>query len=81
MIIDTTKPPQPGERDGVDYYFYESKAAMQADIAAGRFLDVVIQSDHFYATALDSITDVLRSGRVCILNVPIKSLHRLQVGV
>ncbi len=54
---------------------------MQADITTGKFLDVVIQSDQFYATAIQSIVDVLQSGRICILDVSIKNIYRLQVRV
>ncbi|VDD77375.1 unnamed protein product [Mesocestoides corti] len=76
----TSRPPQAGERNGVDYYFYESKAAMQADIASGKFLDVVVQSDHFYATSLQSVVEVLQSGRICILDVNIMTIYRLQTA-
>ncbi len=78
---DTSRPRQAGERDGVDFHFYDSKSAMQADITTGKFLDVVIQSDQFYATAIQSIVDVLQSGRICILDVSIKNIYRLQVRV
>lgn len=66
--------------DGVHYHFYPSKAAMQADISSGKFLDVIVQSDHFYATSMQSVLEVLQSGRICILDVNIVAIYRLQVG-
>ncbi|KAH9280931.1 Disks large 1 tumor suppressor protein [Echinococcus granulosus] len=77
-IQHTSRPPQAGEVDGVDYHFYPSKAAMQADISSGKFLDVIVQSDHFYATSVQSILEVLQSGRICILDVNIVAIYRLQ---
>ncbi|KAL5969352.1 hypothetical protein TSMEX_002922 [Taenia solium] len=74
----TSRPPQAGEVDGVHYHFYPSKAAMQADIASGKFLDVIVQSDHFYATSMQSVLEVLQSGRICILDVNIVAIYRLQ---
>ena len=79
-FVDTSRPPQAGEVDGVDYHFYSSKAAMQVDISSGKFLDVAVQSDHFYATSLQSILEVLQSGRICILDVNVVAIYRLQVG-
>ncbi|VDK39267.1 unnamed protein product [Taenia asiatica] len=77
-IKDTSRPPQAGEVDGVHYHFYPSKAAMQAEIASGKFLDVIVQSDHFYATSMQSVLEVLQSGRICILDVNIVAIYRLQ---
>ncbi|KAM7541699.1 hypothetical protein Aperf_G00000010942 [Anoplocephala perfoliata] len=79
-IQHTSRPAQAGEVDGTDYHFYPSKAAMQADISAGKFVDVVVQSDHFYATSIQSILEVLQSGRICILDVNIVAIYRLQTA-
>ncbi|VDL48475.1 unnamed protein product [Hymenolepis diminuta] len=79
-IQHTSRPPQDGEVDGVDHHFYPSKEAMQADISAGKFVDVTVQSDHFYGTSLQSILDVLQSGRICILDVNIVAIYRLQTA-
>ncbi|VDM19022.1 unnamed protein product [Hydatigera taeniaeformis] len=77
-IQHTSRPPQAGEVDGVHYHFYPSKVAMQTDISSGKFLDVVVQSDHFYATSMQSVLEVLQSGRICILDVNIVAIYRLQ---
>ena len=37
-VSHTTRAPRPGEENGVHYHFAE-KAAMEADIAAGKFLE------------------------------------------
>ncbi|VDN95926.1 unnamed protein product [Rodentolepis nana] len=79
-IQHTSRPPQDGEVDGVDHHFYPSKEAMQVDISAGKFVDVTVLSNHFYAISLQSILDVLQSGRICILDVNIVAIYRLQTA-
>jgi len=51
VLNNTTRPPRPGERDGVDYLF-QTRAAMEARIAKGEYVQVAPSVlGELYATA------------------------------
>ena len=58
----TTRPPRPGEQDGVAYHFVSAErfAAMQA---AGEFLESAQVFDHHYGTAAPAVAKTLASGQ------------------
>ncbi|VDL88973.1 unnamed protein product [Schistocephalus solidus] len=78
-ISDTSRPPMPHEKDGVDFLFVSSKTTMETDLSAGKFLDAVIVNNHFFATSIESVVQTLQSGKICILDASVKSLYRLEV--
>ena len=45
----TTRPPRPGEIDGVHYYFI-TREKFEAMIAAGEFLEYDAHADNYYGT-------------------------------
>ena len=49
-VSHTTRAPRPGEENGVHYHFAE-KAAMEADIAAGKFLEYAHVHENIYGTS------------------------------
>jgi hypothetical protein len=49
--------PRPGEEDGVHYNFVE-KPAMEAEIAAGKFLEHANVHENIYGTSLASVEKV-----------------------
>ncbi len=64
-ISATTRPPRPGERHGVEYYFHP-RGEFEAMVAAGELLEHAEVFGHFYGspkapivTALDAGADVL----------------------
>ncbi|THD20419.1 Disks large 1 tumor suppressor protein [Fasciola hepatica] len=76
----TSRPPRAGEVNGVDYHFVGSKTQMEELIRADRFIEVGQFQDHYYATSVDSVCQVLLSGRVCVLNVNLTAIKRLEVS-
>ncbi|CAL8103018.1 unnamed protein product [Calicophoron daubneyi] len=74
----TSRPPRPDERDGIDYHFAASNAAMEADIKADKFIEVGQFQDHYYATSIDSVRQTLLSGRICVLDVGLPAIRRLE---
>ncbi|VDP82095.1 unnamed protein product [Echinostoma caproni] len=66
----TSRPPRPGELDGVDYNFVGSKAQMEEQIRADRFIEVGQFQDHYYATSVDSVRHVLQSGELPVVHQP-----------
>lgn len=53
---------------------------MEELIRADRFIEVGQFQDHYYATSVDSVRQVLQSGRVCVLNVNLTAIKRLDVS-
>ena len=64
----TTRPPRPGERDGVAYHFVSDErfAAMQA---AGEFLEHAQVFDHHYGTSAPAVAQALGAGRSVVLEI------------
>lgn len=75
----TTRPPRAGEEDGKHYWFI-SKEAMMADIAAHKFLEYGNYEGDMYGTKIDSIRAVIRSGKTCLLDANPQSLKRLRTS-
>ena len=65
---DTSRPPREGEEDGKGYHF-TSREEMEVDIKAGQYLENGDFEGNLYGTKVDSIRDIMRSGKMCILDV------------
>ncbi|XP_030397416.1 MAGUK p55 subfamily member 2 isoform X3 [Gopherus evgoodei] len=64
----TSRKPKDHERNGQVYCFV-SRGEMEADIKAGRYLEHGEYEGNLYGTKIDSIHEVVESGRMCILDV------------
>ena len=64
----TTRPPRPGEKDGVDYHFVND-AAFLAMRERGEFLESAEVHGYRYGTSKKVITDALRRGEDLILEI------------
>ncbi|NXE71104.1 MPP2 protein, partial [Calcarius ornatus] len=64
----TSRKPKESERDGQGYRFV-SRAEMEADIKAGRYLEHGEYEGNLYGTRIDSIRAVVDAGKMCILDV------------
>ena len=70
-ITCTTRPPRPGEQDGVDYHFLEP-AEFQKRIQAGDFIEHATVFGRSYGTLRSELLDRLRAGRDVLLNVDVQ---------
>ena len=70
-VSHTTRAPRPGEENGVHYHFAE-KAAMEADIAAGKFLEYAHVHENIYGTSLAAVAAVASEGKICILDIDVQ---------
>jgi guanylate kinase len=70
-ITCTTRPPRSGERDGVDYYFLDSKV-FAARVEAGDFLEHATVYSHSYGTPKSEVLARLRQGRDVLLNIDVQ---------
>ncbi len=70
-ITCTTRPPRPGEKDGVDYHFLEP-AEFQKHVQAGDFIEHATVFGRSYGTLRSEVLDKLRAGRDVLLNVDVQ---------
>jgi guanylate kinase len=70
-ITCTTREPRPGEKDGVDYYFF-SAAEFQRREQAGEFIEHATVFGRSYGILKSELLDKLRSGRDVLLNVDVQ---------
>ena len=64
----TSRPIREGEQDGKHYHFVR-RDIMEADIADNKYLEWGEFQEHLYGTKLDSIRAIIRSGRMCVIDV------------
>jgi len=64
----TSRPPRPGEIDGVDYHF-RSPEAFRAGCAAGEFLEWAEYNGNLYGTPARPVFEALALGRCVILEI------------
>lgn len=75
----TTRPPRPGETDGVDYYFL-SPEEFERRRQAGGFLECVevFGRGHWYGTPLDEVRPSLASGKWVILEIDVDGAEKVR---
>ncbi len=67
-VSHTTRPPRPGEVDGVNYFFV-GEQEFRAMVEADEFLEYAIVFDHFYGTSHDAVERLLRQGKDVVLDI------------
>jgi guanylate kinase len=67
----TTRAPRPGEKDGVDYYFFEP-AEFQRRVSTGEFIEHATVFGRSYGILRSELLDKLRRGRDVLLNVDVQ---------
>jgi guanylate kinase len=67
-ISHTTRPPRPGEIDGVHYYFVDEKA-FKALVAEGALLEHARVFGHFYGTGREAVSQKLAEGYDVMLDI------------
>jgi guanylate kinase len=73
----TTRPPRPGEVDGVDYHFLAADE-FRRRVAAGEFLEAieVFGRGHWYGTLLAEVLPSLAAGRWVLLEIDVDGAER-----
>ncbi|CAH1175958.1 unnamed protein product [Phaedon cochleariae] len=77
VIPYTTRPQRVLEENGQSYWFTD-RESMEEDIKHHKFLEYGEYNGHLYGTHLDSIRDVIKEGRMCVLDcspISLKMLH------
>ncbi|XP_063913526.1 protein PALS2 isoform X1 [Zophobas morio] len=73
----TTRPQRVLEESGQSYLFTD-RESMEEDIKHSKFLEYGEYNGHLYGTHLDSIRDVIKQGKMCVLDcspMALKILH------
>jgi len=70
-ITCTTRALRPGEKDGVDYYFFDP-AEFQQRVQAGEFIEHATVFGRSYGLLRSELLDKLRLGRDVLLNVDVQ---------
>lgn len=73
----TTRPPRPGERDGVDYYFLDAGSFLKR-VQAGNFLEHATVFGHSYGTLKSEVVGKLRQGKDVLLNVDVQGASAIR---
>ncbi|KAK3770147.1 hypothetical protein RRG08_007058 [Elysia crispata] len=72
-IPHTSRPKKPNEQDGRGYYFIPAEK-MEAEIKQNMFIDQGEFGGHLYGTRLSTIREVIRAGKICVLDISARSL-------
>ncbi|MEM7164798.1 MAG: guanylate kinase [Planctomycetota bacterium] len=75
-ITATTRAPRAGEQDGVDYFFH-TRAAFEAGIQEGEFLEHAEVHGNLYGTPWTPLEKQLRAGHRVLLNIDVQGAERL----
>ncbi|CAH1958890.1 unnamed protein product [Acanthoscelides obtectus] len=77
VIPYTTRPPRVLEENGQSYWFVD-RETMEEDIRNAQFLEYGEYNGHLYGTHLNSIREVIKQGKMCVLDcspMSLKILH------
>jgi len=72
----TSRPPRVLEEDGQSYWFRD-REFMESEIRSHKFLEYGEYNGNIYGTHLDSIRDVIKQGKMCVLDCSPASLKIL----
>jgi guanylate kinase len=67
----TTRPPRPGETDGVDYHFI-SREEFERRIDGGEFLEYAFVHGNYYGTLRENVMRELVAGRDVLLEIDVQ---------
>jgi guanylate kinase len=73
----TTRPPRPGERDGIDYHFL-SEGQFERMAQAGELLEHATYSGRRYGTPRAEVEPRLRDGRNVVLEIEVQGARQVR---
>jgi guanylate kinase len=79
-VTSTTREPRPGEKDGVDYYFFSAEEFQRRE-QAGEFIEHATVFGRSYGILKSELLDKLRSGRDVLLNVDVQGAATIRKRV
>jgi len=73
----TTRPPREGERDGIDYYFFDAASFLKR-VQAGNFLEHATVYGNSYGTLKSEVLSKLRQGKDVVLSVDVQGASSIR---
>jgi guanylate kinase len=73
----TTRPPRPGERDGVDYHFL-SNDQFERRVADGQFVEHADYAGRRYGTLRSELEDRVRAGVPVLLEIEVQGARQVR---
>jgi len=77
-VSHTTRSARPGEVCGKDYHFVD-KALFETKIKSGEMVEYAHVHSNIYGTATESVQDVLKEGRKCILDIDVQGVDNVKL--
>lgn len=79
VVTTTTRPPRPGEVNGVHYHFFTAEE-FRRRLAAGEFLEwaQVHGEDRLYGTLRASVLEPLAQGRNLVINIDVQGVENFR---
>ncbi len=77
VVTATTRPPRPGERDGVDYIFM-SKEEFERGMQEGRFLEYAQVYGNYYGTPKDQVERSMEEGYDSLLVIDVQGAFKVK---
>jgi guanylate kinase len=76
----TTRPPRPGEQDGVDYHFLTPEQ-FEARVAAGDFVEHAEYSGNRYGTLRSELERRLKTGAGVVLEIEVQGARQIRAAM
>ncbi|HTX47701.1 MAG TPA: guanylate kinase [Solirubrobacteraceae bacterium] len=73
----TTRPPRPGEQDGVDYHFLDAEE-FERRVAAGQFVEHAMYSGNRYGTLRTELEGLLQEGIPVVLEIEVQGARQVR---
>ncbi|RGP58694.1 guanylate kinase [Fusarium sporotrichioides] len=77
VVSHTTRPPRPGETQGVHYHF-TTETEFQNLYAQGIFIECTVYNGHHYGTSFHAIGDVMERGMVPLLDIDMEGVKAIK---
>jgi guanylate kinase len=77
VVTATSRPPRPGEQDGVHYHFL-ADAAFRESIDRGEFLEWARVHGRLYGTPRAEVEEGLREGKRVLLNIDVQGARQVR---
>ncbi len=74
----TTRPPRPGEENGVQYYFL-TREAFEERIASGQMLEYAQYAGNYYGTPAQAVDAQLAQGKNVVLEIEVQGAKQVKL--
>eukprot|EP01031_Cornospumella_fuschlensis_P042692 gene42692-52163_t len=76
-VSHTTRPPRPGEVDGV-HYFFVTKEEFEDAVEHGDFVEYAKVHTNYYGTSYQAIDKIRGQGKICILDIDVQGVQTVK---